>query len=387
MLQHTRLGSSGRDERGAAAMFAIFMLGTVFALMFTALTLLQTSKQLIGRQLTYEGQALNAAHAGLIDGLAWFRRQTTQPVTSFAPARNLSATPPINETDDATVGLARDFEISALGSVWGRYEVRHASIQDVSIRRGKDAAGTIWLLESEGIVYFRKDLTKAYDEAPNVVIGRQRMRTEVQRLTLVLPANAAISALRGDGITTATRSRVLGGSNIGLAYSASTGNPSTSGPVSGSPARSSISPWTGSIQGVFGVTQQELINMADLVVSSAAELPAEIPDMYLICIRGNATFTPARPLTGTGILVVFGNLTINANSYSNYNGLIYTTGNYTMNAPAQVSGAIVAGGTVALNGSGDFSEVSFDNAILTEIQRQVGQYRFNRNPNQLSARN
>ena len=54
------------------------------------------------RALTYQGQALNAAQAGLTEGVSWFRRQTLQPVTTFQPVQNLAATPPI---DAATLRL------------------------------------------------------------------------------------------------------------------------------------------------------------------------------------------------------------------------------------------------------------------------------------------
>lgn len=34
-------------------------------------------------------------------------------MTAFAPQRDLSADPPVNETDDSSIGLMRDFVISA----------------------------------------------------------------------------------------------------------------------------------------------------------------------------------------------------------------------------------------------------------------------------------
>lgn len=373
-----------KTERGAAAMLAVFILGVTFALFLALLTMIQSAKYVMGRQLTYEGQALNAAHAGLIDALAWFRRQQIQPVMTFAPQRDLSQTPPLNETDDAAIGLMRDFVISRPGRVRGRFEVRMTAVEDVSVRRGKEGPGTIWLLESEGIVYHQRDPSRPYDLHPNAVIARESMRTEIQRLTLVLPANAAINAARGDAVSSQSKTRLMGNKNIAIAYPPATGTPSTSGTVTGDPARSTVDPYNGGIPSVFGVSQQELINMADLVVSGAADLPADLPDMYLICVRGDAAFTPSRPLRGSGILVVFGSLTIDAGTASSFNGLIYVTGNYTQNAPSQVSGAIVGGGPIAIRGSSDFSEVVYDSAILTQIQRQMGQYRFNRNPNFLN---
>ncbi|NJN63701.1 MAG: hypothetical protein HC882_01685 [Acidobacteria bacterium] len=107
--------------------------------------------------------------------------------------------------------------------------------------------------------------------------------------------------------------------------------------------------------------------------------------MTLIVVNGNATFTSSRRMTGSGVMVVLGTLTINANSYSAYNGLVYVTGNYTQNAPSQVNGSIVGRADVRINGSSDFSEVAYDEAILAQIQRHMGQYRFNRNQ-QFSAR-
>lgn len=362
-------------------MMAVFILATAFALFLALLTMIQSTKYVMGKQLTYEGQALNAAHAGLTDALAWFRRQQIQPVTAFAPQRDLSADPPVNETDDSSIGLMRDFVISVPGRVRGRFEVRVAEVEDVSVRRGKEGAGTIWLVQSEGIVYNQRDGTKAYDEYPNTVIARESMRTEIQRLTLVLPANAAINATRADRVSSQSKTRIMGNKNIGIAYPPLTGSASISGTLTGNPTRSTVDPFNYSIDSVFGVSQQELINMADLVVNSVNDLPADLPEMYLICIRGNATFTPTRPLRGSGILVVFGNLTIDPYTVSSYNGLIYVTGTYTQNAPSQVSGSIVAGNTIAIRGTSDFSEVVYDSSILTQVQRQMGQYRFNRNPN------
>ena len=63
--------------------------------------------------------------AGLVDAYAWFRRQPTQPVEGFWPALDLTAEPEINETENASVGLVRTFEISP--SLWARYEVRRGT--------------------------------------------------------------------------------------------------------------------------------------------------------------------------------------------------------------------------------------------------------------------
>lgn len=373
-------------ERGSAAMMAVFLMATLFSLFLTAFLLLQANNAVIGRQLSFNGQAANAAQAGLVETLAWFRKQTTQPVAVFDPKRNLAASPPLNETDDAAIGIVREYEISRQGSVWGRYEVKRSKVVDVGAARGKSGSGIVWEVESEGIVFVKLDPTKRFDESPNRVISRQTARSELQRLSMVLPGNAGINSSRGDRVTLATRARVFGGTTtgIGILHAASTGSPSVCAypcRVTGNPATSQASPYNASVPNVFGVTQQELVGLADLVVTSQAELPTNLPDMALLVINGNATFTASRPLIGTGILVVFGNLTIDTSSYSSYNGLIYVTGNYTQRAPSQVSGALVGAGTIRLEGTGDFSELSYDPSILQQIQQRMGQYRFSRSTN------
>lgn len=372
-------------EKGTAAMMAVFLMGTLFTLFLTAFVLIQTNNALIGKQLAFYGQATNAAQAGLVEGLAWFRKQDTQPVTAFAPQRNLTALPPVNETDDASIGLVREYDISPQGKVRGRYEVRKTEVRDVTLARGKLGSGTVWEVSSEGIVFVQENSSVAYNVAPNRILNRQTARTEFQRLAMVLPGNAGIIASQGSSVTLASRARVFGGAEFGALYQPSTGSPS----VCASPCRltgtkgatGTVSPFNSSISAVFGVEQQELINMADISVTNVADLPADLPDMALIVVNGNAVFTQARPLIGSGILVVFGNLTIDTNSFSSFNGLIYVTGNYIQRAPSQVSGTVMALGTFRMEGTGDYSEISYDKTMLQQVQLQMGQYRFSRSIN------
>lgn len=370
-----------RTERGAGLMLAIFLMATVFTMITTGLILVQISKRSVSEQLTYHGQAMNAAQSGLVDSLAWFRRQTAQPVTSFAPLQDLSATPPVNETDDATVGLVREYEVSGLGSVWGRYEVRASEVVDLSFARGSDTYGTVWSLVSHGVIYVRRDETKAFDEFPNRILARAKATTEIKRLALVPPGNAALMSTEGANITTQANTRVFGGTDIGIGYGPTPSTvPTLDGNVDGSPDESQISPFNSGIPDVFGVSQQELIGMADIVATSVTDLPTTLPAMSLIVISGNANFTTANPLRGSGILVVFGDMSIAADSFSNFNGFIYVTGDYTQRSPSQVSGSILAIGDASIQGTSDFSEVSYDSGILTQLRRQLGQYRWTRNP-------
>ena len=367
-------------ERGSAGILAMFISTTLFLLVMSGLTMIHLSKQVIQTQLTYHGQAVNSAQAGLVDAQSWFRRQTVQPVTTFDPQLDLLASPPVIDTDDPTVGIVREYEISDLGNVWGRYEVRKTEVRDASAERGKPGNGTIWAVESVGIVYARKDITKSYDQSPNRQLAKIVARTEVQRLNLVLPGNSAICSQRGDAVTTETKTRLIAGSDIGVLHPSGTGTPTLDGSVGAGIDDGTASPYLDSIQDVFGVGQRELIGMADLVAYDMGDVPAELPAMGLTIIRNDATFNAAQPLLGTGLLVVLGDLTIESNSFSNFNGLIFVTGDYEQNSPSQVSGAIVGHGDIDIKGAGDFSEVTFDDTLLTHIQKEMGQYRVTRSP-------
>jgi hypothetical protein len=375
-----------RRETGAAAMLSIAIIAILLMLIVSGLIVIQLSKVTINRQLIYHGQAINAAQAGLVETLSWFRRQTTQPVTTFAPVVDNSQSPPVNDTDDTSIGLVRDYEISKLGSVWGRYEVRYERVRDASGARGQAGSGSVWIVDSVGYVYVRSDENKAHDQSPNRVLTRVAARTELQRLSLVLPANAAICAAQGSQVSSQSATRILGGdSGIGVAYEHLTGSPSLSGTVAGLIQTSEVDPYLDSIPEVFGVDQQQLIGLADVVAASAAELPTDLPEMSLVVVTGDAIFTSSRPLVGSGVLVVLGNVELQAGSLSSFNGLIYAQGNYTQHAPSQVSGAIVAQGSVGLFGSGDFSEVYYDPEMIAQIMRHIGQYRFSRSPTLLES--
>jgi hypothetical protein len=137
------------------------------------------------------------------------------------------------------------------------------------------------------------------------------------------------------------------------------------------------------IQAVFAVTPQELQGLADVNVTTVTDLPNPLPAMNLIIINGPAVFDNKRPLTGSGILVVYGDLTVSVGSNSNWSGVIYCTGNLVINEVTQVSGAIIAANnsssaTVAINSGTDISEADYDPAIITQINSQMGQYRFSR---------
>jgi Tfp pilus assembly protein PilX len=362
---------SRRSERGAALVIVLFASTLVLLLLMTALTITRMSGRMTARQLTTQGQAYNAASAGLTNALSWFVHQRVQPVVTFNPAGT--------DTEDSSIGIVRTYAISDPGHVTGRYEIRRSAVTDVSARRGR-SAGTVWRLDSVGYVYVQNDAASGPGVNGNTILSKRTMRTEIQRLALTLPANAALNAARGANVNVSTSGRVLGGTNgIGIAYPPSTGTPRVSGTVSGNPAQNTTN-GSFALSGVFGVTQQELIGMADIVVDDERDLPDPMPTMSLIVIRNNATFNPTKRLTGSGILVVLGNLTLNPQSNAFYNGLIWVGGTLVISPPSSITGSVIANGPVQLTGGAEIAELDYDPSILDQIRLQKGNYLFSRTP-------
>lgn len=377
-----------RNQRGAALIVVIFGITLLLLLLLVALDVTRTSGRLLVRQLSSQGQAYNAAYAGLTESLSWFVHQQQQPVTAFDPKLDPGGVcshvpphvPPVNESDDPATGIVRSYEISGRGRVWGRYEVRRTTVTDVSTQRGKAQPGVLWRLDSTGYVYVRNDPALGPGAGPNTLLAKRTMRTEIQRLGLQLPANAAINTVQGRNANISRSGRVQGGaSGIGIAYPPSTGTPTVTGTVTGSPPQAT----TGggfTLDSVFGLSQQELVAMADIVVNDETELPDPLPNMALIVIKGNATFNPTRKLNGSGILIVLGNLVLNPQSDAFFNGVIWVGGNCNISPPSNISGSIVANGNITLSSGSEVSEVDYDAAILDQVRLQLGNYAFSRTP-------
>jgi hypothetical protein len=356
------------------------------------------------------GQARSVALAGLVDAYAWFRRQQTQPVTNFAPVRNLAAIPPINETDDQAIGLVREYEI--LPSLWGRYEVRRTvpaeafvdgngngrhdageaftdtdgngkwdntrETRDVTGQRGLAGAGAVWLIESRGFLYDRPRADLPLGTAPNNLRASLRVASEIRRMTITPPAAAALCAAAGSSVTIGSRGRLRGGLGAGLAYGSSTGIPvlQAGAEVTGVPPTTSVPNYAGALTSVFSVSAAELKSMADVSTSTMASVPSPVGSYTLTVIDGNATFTAAQPLRGTGVMVVLGNCTISAGSNSYFSGLLWVQGTLTVRAPSYLRGVTIVEGSADVRGTGgDLAELEYDTGVLNDLLFLMGQYR------------
>ncbi len=381
------------SESGQAVIAATIILSLVLLALLTMLTQVQLSNRLVSRQLTYQGQAANVAQAGLVDALSWFRRQG-KVVTTFNPTiAPPPANPPINDTDDTSIGIVRTYQVSAPGRLMSRYEVRlgvaaaGTGVLDISASKGKSAtggtAGTVWQLESVGTVWVQNDTAKKYNVSPNVILSQQTFRTEIQRIAVALPdGGAALYSGNCDKVTIGAKTKIDGGPAIGISCHAGGGSgPVINGTVTGTTQKKTNSTAAYDIPSVFGVTTQELQGLADVNVTQITDLPATLPSMSLIVINADAVFTDARQLSGSGILVVFGNLTVSSGSDSDWSGVIYATGNIAIAEPSLVSGAIISASntsTVTINSGSDIAEVDYAPSMISQIVAQMGQYRFSR---------
>ena len=388
---HAPVDRSG--ERGTALVLAILFTTIVVGITVTGTLILRSHRTKTKTSFVTHGQSMQFAKSGLIEALSWLRKQTAQPVLAIQPQLNPAANPPLLETLDPAVGVVREFEIT--NSIWGRYEVwrqwegdpdptrlawrRQMQCVDISALRGDLTAGSVWRLRSFGYVYRRVDPNVPFDQLPNQVLAQELAEGEARRLALQPPGQAALCARTASTVSIQTRGRVLGGSTAaGLYHLTSTGTPSVSGSgatLTGTPNRSAAVSYDHSYQAVFGVALEELDAMADFVVTNPADFPSPVPIDTVVVAHTPMTFSAARPLRGTGIVVVVGNTVVGQGSNSNFSGLLYVQGNLTLREPCEIQGAVVATGTVTVQGNLDFATIQYDDAILQHLRRELGTYR------------
>lgn len=302
------------------------------------------------------------ANAGIEDAISWFKRQLIQPVQEFSPQGT--------DTEDPEIGLVREYQISR--DIYGRYEVPKSEVEDVSQERGIQQPGNIWKLVSYGYVFQRLDPDKNFNESPNRILAQSKISAEIRRIGVNLPIESAILADKNVKIGKGGRIRAASSSDIAIATN---GKISISGgEVVGNTLENQRLPL--SSQDIFGLSLDELSNLADISVSKTDELPEKLPTSALIYINGNAQFGSKKPLNGGGILVVNGDLNIQSGSNSNFTGIVYVISNYIQQAPSLISGCIVVTGSeVNIEGTGEISEIDYDKSIIDMMKRRVGLYR------------
>ena len=398
-----------RRERGVVLLWAAISVILIASLILAGFEDMVAVTEVTRSQFSAEAQATEIAHAGLTDAIAWFRRQSKQPVTDFAPQLNLNKPVPVNETEDPSQGLVRTYEISA--GLWGRYIVRrgvpaepfddanasgyfdagesftdvngdgrwtpHQYARDVSSERGLSSRGGAWYVISEGHVYRRPRADLPLGQGENVLIASARVATELRRMTLKLPASAAVAVMRGNQVSVGTRARVSASKGTAVAHASGSGPPGLTGSEVRGPT-SGVSKFKADVQDVFGMTWDELRAIADV---SGRDVPGALPDRVadhtLHVVAGDVTYDATRPLVGKGIVVVQGNCTIAEGSSSLFEGLLYVSGDLTARAPARLTGQAIVLGQLDVRGTGsDYVEFHHDPDLVDRLMTRIGQYRF-----------
>ncbi|MCA8966575.1 MAG: hypothetical protein H6838_04930 [Planctomycetes bacterium] len=391
MASPTTAARSHDPQSGAAIIVALWFTVIVAGIVLTGSLSLESHRRHTRNSFVAKAQAVQIARSGLTEALSWMRRQTSQPVMVFAPQLDPSATPPVLDTLDPDIGLVREFRIA--GKQWARYEVwkqwdsdpdparltwrQQVQCEDISSARLAAAAGSIWRLRSAGYVYNLEDPSKAFDEAPNQIVSRELLETEVQRLSINLPGEAAVNVATGSTCVINARGRVVGGTACGIYYPTATGTPGTaSGSVTGTPATATAVTYDDSFESVFGVGIDDLRSLADQITTTAAEFPSPVPNSSLIVVDTGAgmTWDSSQPLLGSGIVIVLGDATVSSGSLSNFTGLLYVQGNLVMRSPAEIRGAVVCTGSMIVEGSSDYSTILFDEDVLNDLRLDFGNY-------------
>jgi hypothetical protein len=244
--------------------------------------------------------------------------------------------------------------------------------------------GNVWRVRSVGYVYERRNPGVAFNVAPNRILATEKLEAEISRLSIALPGQAAWCARVGSDVTIQKNGRVLGGASAaGIYYPQGTGTPTllTGSEVTGSPGLAPSSVYNDSMEYVFGVNEGGMQAMADLYLEDGAAFPSPLPASSIIYVNDPGdwlVFTSSRNLSGTGIVVVKGNVRLQPGSLSFFDGLLYVDGDVEMHAPFVMKGAFLATGTVSAEGVGDFGDLVYSDATLALLQQTLASYRISR---------
>lgn len=267
-----------RGRAGFALLNALLLASVLTLALVTSINYTQASYR-SARNIKYEAQVYNVARAGLVDAIAWFKRQKQQPVEVFAPQYN-AGNPLKGDTNDPYainpggadgqphLGMVQEFEIDKEAGLWGRYEIgkitkleqakgasatysireydavakawndravpyatstQYEGVRDLTEDYGLQGKGLLWRIRSHGYVY-RKDPAAPpgthFYQYPNQVLDQTTLETEIFRLQ-IRDYGAAIIGNKGEDIIIRNTGGLSGGEGYALMWNTGVPTPST----------------------------------------------------------------------------------------------------------------------------------------------------------------
>jgi hypothetical protein len=423
-----KAGSRLRGRRGSVLMIVLILMALLAAVPIM-MQLVTSNTKSANAQTTSVAQANNMARAGLLDAINWFRRQSSTvkqgslpyPDAAFQPVYSTNTA--TSDTMDSNIGIVEQYQIDSNGKLWGRYEVHKAtagltfpadtnSVHDITglrVSGGTTGQGLVWFIESTGYVFLNANPSKLYNVAPNKILGKSRIITEIRSVsflpplaaTIIMPGQGATSAVtmnnntKLQGATSSTP--VIGyytltnGSGITVTNN-NVGNPSS---FSGTEVQITTATAVPQPQAIFGMSAHDLSLVADFSVTNVNQLPTSGQNGKLIFINGSASFsnpsifsetvTPS-PTAASGsfnsLLYVTGSLSVpTATNQPTFTGVIFTGGAISLDA-IEFSGQIIttanSGTAVTISGDNSPATVVFSQSVLNQTAQLVGQYRESR---------
>ncbi|MEZ5963859.1 MAG: hypothetical protein R3F56_08450 [Planctomycetota bacterium] len=380
----------GKDrETGAVMVWALIFVIVTAGMIISHSAYMASHRQSMDVQLKRKPLAANLARAAISDGLSWFQAQATQPVTAFAPVFEPTATPPVLDTEDPTVGLVREFEIR--GNLWGRYEIRRQEAMDASLQYGVSAPGSVWELVSRGYVYRVLDTNVPFDQSPNRVVSTARVESLIRSVPLNLPATAAVGIDDPFQISLGPGGRVLGTTSVAaVAAPLTTLIPPVLVGLVGTPLYALLPSYDSQATSVFRMGLADLRDVSDLAIvagSSGWLGSRQLAENSVLVHDGDLVINSSQQVTGSMLLVVIGNLTVQPGTDSNIDGVIFVTGNTDIRGPFQLHGMLIGKGTVYLqgNGAGQDAVITYDSGAVQRLVQSLGRYRGSRSMRSLDT--
>lgn len=296
--------------------------------------------------------------------------------------------------------------------------------------------GLTWAITSTGYIYERKDYTqdvygeylKPYNVYPNKVLATAKAYTEFRKLSCTLPNQpvsggvsfASVYCTAASDVTVSGSCDLGGNMANGYGLCAMTGAAGATAPsgaaatnfygagdilysgASGAEGATANGPI--SDVNVFGMSLKDIQFIADYVGSNSPAIPMTIQEPFkLSYFNGNLTYGPSQSqsiyqqLNTSGILCVNGNLTIDSGGVTNssglpvfssiFSGIIFCTGNVTIQQGSLIDGVVVLGYSAASTnntpptltlsggGTGNYAYLTADPTGVNKVIQLVAQYR------------